>query len=101
MISQKPERRPRTRKDTIVTFLNDHVPKRKWCERDIVRAHRIGGKHSSTNRPLIVRFMHHNDEFRVLGMRETLKKIDISVANDLAATQRCELRELKEKGKRR
>ncbi|GFR88796.1 hypothetical protein ElyMa_000778400 [Elysia marginata] len=34
--------------------------------------------------------MHHDDKFLVLEMRETLKKIDISVANDLTATQRDE-----------
>ncbi|GFR76641.1 SH3 domain protein [Elysia marginata] len=99
-VREAPDEDPRACKDTVVTLLNDHVPQRKWCDRDIVRAHRIGGKHPSTNRPLIVRFMHHDDKFLVLEMRETLKKIDISVANDLTATQRGELRELKEEGKR-
>ncbi|GFR83305.1 RING finger protein 40 [Elysia marginata] len=73
-IPEAQDKDPCTCKDTIVIFLNDHVPKRRWCDRDMVRAHRIGEKRSATIRPQIVRLMHHDDKFRVLEIKETLKK---------------------------
>lgn len=79
--------------DIIVDVLNScrALPGRKWVRRDIVRAHRLGGKRDNTGkpRPMIAQFAYWGDKMEVLTKeRDRLFDMGISVANDLTDNQR-------------
>ncbi|GFS08591.1 SH3 domain protein [Elysia marginata] len=87
-------------KDAVLDLFSEIMPENVWSKRDIVRAHRVGAKQSSAQRPIIVRLHHHDDKLAVLEKRIALKEKGIGVANDLTYNQRRQLRELREQGQR-
>ncbi|GFS07159.1 hypothetical protein ElyMa_004724000 [Elysia marginata] len=76
------------------------MPENVWSKRDIVRAHHVGAKQSSAQRPIIVCLHHHDDKLAVLGKRIALKEKGIGVANDLTYNQLRQLQELCKQGQR-
>ena len=86
-------------KEKIVEVLNQHVGKKTWNNRDVVRAHRVPVNWKDKPRPIVVKFHHWDDKIMALTSRQKLKEADIGIGNDLTRRQQKTLADLRRQGK--
>ncbi|KAL8610480.1 hypothetical protein ACOMHN_060400 [Nucella lapillus] len=96
-IPESPDENYESCADKVVNVLQNTVPNKEWALNDVVRAHRIGTRTTSSisnPRPMIVKMSRWKDKMDIINSgREALKKKGIKVASDLTTRQSAVLKE--------